>query len=55
MLEINPDEAICLYRLLKKQESELENCLLRLLGKIERLLYSTLSIEEVERLSGSEE
>ena len=51
MLEINQEEAICLYRLLKKQESDLDNRLIRLLTKIERMLYETLSIEELERLS----
>mgnify|MGYP006310781103 FL=1 len=51
MLEINQEEAICLYRLLKKQESDLDNRLIRLLTKIERMLYEKLSIEELERLS----
>lgn len=51
MLEINQEEAICLYRLLKKQESNLDNRLIRLLTKIERMLYEKLSIEELERLS----
>ncbi len=51
MLEINEEEAICLYRLLKKQEADLDNRLIRLLTKIERMLYEKLSIEELERLS----
>lgn len=55
MLEIERDEAICLYRLMKKQETELEDCLLRILAKIERVLYATMSIEEVERLAGYDE
>ena len=55
MLEIERDEVICLYRLMKKQETELEDCLLRILTKIEHMLYATMSIEEVERLSGHDE
>ena len=54
MLEISRDDAICLYRLLKRQEAELDNCLVRLLTNIERSLYKTMSIEELERLSGNE-
>jgi hypothetical protein len=39
---------------MKKQENQLDICLVRLLTKIERILYSKLSIEELERLSGDD-
>ena len=51
MIELNDEESICLFRLMKRQETELEECLVPLLTRIERLLYKTMSIEEVERLS----
>ena len=54
MLEINQEELLSLYRLLKKQEREIEDCLVGLLTKIERILYKTLSIEELEGLSSGE-
>ena len=51
MRELNDEESICLVRLMKRQETELEEGLVPLLTRIERLLYKTMSIEEVERLS----
>jgi hypothetical protein len=52
MIELSDKDAICLFRFLKKSETELEECLVPLLTRIERVLYETMSIEEVERLSG---
>ena len=54
MIEINDEDAICLFRLLKSRGVELDECLVPLLTRIERLLYETMSIEEVERLSADE-
>ena len=51
MLEINEDETLCLYRFMKKQEEDLENCLVRLLTRVEKKLYETMSIEELEHLA----
>ena len=50
-VEIDQDEVVSLYRLMKRQESDLDNRLLRLLTRIERMLYKTLSIAEIEGLS----
>lgn len=51
MIEISYEDAICLYRFMKKSETELEECLVPLLTRIERVLYETMSIEDLERLS----
>lgn len=43
-------EAVGIYLLLKKRESELDDTLTQLLLRIEKALYGELSIEEFERL-----
>ena len=51
MIELSQEEAVCLFRLMKGQETELDECLVPLLTRIERMLYKTMSIEELERLT----
>jgi hypothetical protein len=44
-------ECKCLYRKLKTEESKLTDDELSILQKIEKMLYSRLSIKEIEELS----
>ena len=50
-LFINLDECKCLFRKLKKEESKLNDNELFILQKIEKMLYSGLSIKEIEELA----
>ncbi|MBT3274205.1 MAG: hypothetical protein HN368_13695 [Spirochaetales bacterium] len=43
-------EMVPLYKLLKKNETELELELLQVLLRIEKKLYDQMSIEEIEKL-----
>ena len=54
MVELDLEEVICLYQFMKKEETALDNCLVRLLSKVERTLYQRMSIAEIERLTSSE-
>ena len=54
MIELSEKDAICLFRFMKKSEAELEICLVPLLTRIERVLYETMSIEDLERLSSDQ-
>ena len=43
-------EVFRLYRILKERELELERPLIQLLDRIESLLYTRLSIDDIEKL-----
>ena len=49
-LDIYPHEIIPLYRLLRARHGETDNTLIGLLDRIERRLYTVLSIEEIESI-----
>ena len=51
MVTLDNTETVDLYRLLKLNEEHLGSNLLPLLFRIERKLYETMSIEDVERLT----
>ena len=54
MIDLSHEDAVCLFRFLKRRESEIEECLVPLLTRIERMLYKTMSIEELESLTGNQ-
>ncbi|MDR0312471.1 MAG: hypothetical protein LBI14_02615 [Treponema sp.] len=50
-LLLNFKECKCLYRKLKPEESKLRDDELSILQRIEKMLYSRLSIREIEEIS----
>ena len=52
-LALTEKELLALYLLLKKQESNPESTLCNLLIRLEKFLYATLTIEEMENLQKS--
>ncbi len=54
MIELSHEDTIRLFCFLKRQESELDECLIPLLTRIERALYGTMSIAELERLTSDQ-
>ena len=50
-LLLSPEECKCLFRKLKKEESRLNDDELFILQKVEKMLYSKLSIKEIEELT----
>lgn len=51
MVNLSENEAVALYRFIKAREEELDAGLVPVFTRIERHLYETMSIEEVEALS----
>jgi hypothetical protein len=51
MVDLSEKEAVALYRFIKAREEELNVDLVPVFTRIERHLYETMSIEEVEALS----
>ena len=49
-LLLNLEDCKCLFRILKKKETDLLNDELLILHRIEKLLYSSLSIREIDDL-----
>ena len=50
-MQLEKTELISLYLLLRENESTLDERLVPLLGRIEKLFYKQFSIEEIESLS----
>ena len=50
-LFLNLDECKCLFRKLKKEESRLDDDELFILQRVEKMLYSRLSISEIEAIT----
>jgi hypothetical protein len=50
-VDLSEKEAVALYRFIKAREEELNVDLVPVFTRIERHLYETMSIEEVEALS----
>ena len=50
-MDLSEKEAVALYRFIKAREEELNVDLVPVFTRIERHLYETMSIEEVEALS----
>ena len=50
MVVVERSEIIHLYRLMKRQEGGLDENLQRLLMRVERRLYESLSIQDIEML-----
>jgi hypothetical protein len=48
---LSPEECKCLYRKFKKEESKLSDDELCIFNRMEKMLYSKLSIKEIEDLS----
>lgn len=55
MIDLSEKDAIYLFRFLKQRETELDESIVPILTRIERLLYKTMSIEELETLSSDKE
>lgn len=51
MIEIESGEVIHLFRLMRRHQDELSAALLPLYSRLERRLYESLSIKEMEELS----
>ncbi len=49
-VRMNGREVTALYLLLRREEDRLDEELLSLLGRIEEMLFSRLSIDEMERI-----
>ena len=49
-IRMNGRELMALYLLLRREEDRLDEELLFLLGRIEEMLFSRLSIDEMERI-----
>ncbi|MCD6123300.1 MAG: hypothetical protein J7K04_15810 [Spirochaetales bacterium] len=51
-LRLSEKEIVQLYAFIKPRELEINNILLGILKKIENILYSKFTIEEIEKLKG---